>query len=111
LQNGEAGNRLSLCAILEAKMNRLEILAEAAAITGESRNKEYGEPRDNLGDCAELWTAYLQAKFQITIVLSAEDVAWLNNLQKIARTFRGQPKPDTYIDAAAYVAIAGEVSK
>lgn len=97
-------------------MNRLEILAEASALTGESRNKEYGEPRDNLGDCARLWSAYFDSKYggfteggytEIT----AEDVAWLNVLQKIARTFRGVPKPDTYIDAAAYAAIAGEVSQ
>lgn len=94
-------------------MNRLEILAEASALTGESRNKEYGEPRDNLEDCALLWRSYLLAKYSDTSLVhfSAEDVAWLNVLQKIARTFRGVPKPDTYIDAAAYAAIAGEVSQ
>lgn len=100
-------------------MNRLEILAEASALTGESRNKEYGEPRDNLGDCALLWDAYITAKYGTGSLsqedddwkISAEDVAWLNVLQKIARTFRGPHKPDTYIDAAAYAAIAGEVSQ
>jgi hypothetical protein len=98
-------------------MNRLEILAEASALTGESRNKEYGEPKDNLGDCALLWAAYIEAKFgqhasnEFLANFGAEDVAWLNVLQKMARTFRGAPKPDTYIDAAAYSAIAGEVSQ
>lgn len=100
------------------KMNRLEILAQASALTGESRNKEYGEPKDNLGDCALLWDAYIQGKYfdrdgdmQAHFSITTEDVAWLNVLQKMARTFRGTPKPDTYIDAAAYAAIAGEVAQ
>jgi hypothetical protein len=104
------------------KMNRVEILAEASRLTGGERNKEYGEPKDNLGDCALLWEAYIRAKYikevqssklilSRSFELSAEDVAWLNVLQKIARTFRGPHKPDTYIDAAAYAAIAGEISE
>jgi hypothetical protein len=44
-------------------------------------------------------------------VLTAEDVAWLNVLQKMARTFNGSSKPDTYIDAATYSAIAGECAE
>jgi hypothetical protein len=97
-------------------MNRVKLLEDAINITGNDRNKEYGEPWVNLTNIAELWQAYLVGKtkgrsignavnnYQIT----AEDVAWLNVQQKIARTFFGEPKPDTYIDAAAYSAIAGE---
>jgi hypothetical protein len=95
----------------EPKMTRVEILAEASRLTGGERNKEYGEPKDNLSATALLWTAYLQCRFadNANPLLTAEDVAWLNVLQKISRSFHGVYKPDIYIDAAAYAAIAGEV--
>lgn len=105
-------------------MNRIEILAEASRLTGSDRNKEYGEPKDNLDATALLWSAYLKAKYGGKLPgtnvpedslsmfeLTAEDVAWLNVLQKISRQFFGANKPDTFIDAAAYAAIAGEVSE
>lgn len=97
--------------------HRVKILDQAAIITGTDRNKSYGNPVTNLGDCAELWAAYLSGKyagktagFENTIGefrLSAEDVAWMNVLQKIARTYKAYT-PDNYIDASAYAAIAGE---
>jgi hypothetical protein len=90
---------------------RVDMLHEAMRLTSGDRDKEYGPPFQNLSDCAALFTAYLDGRFRNTttpITLTAEDVAWLNVLQKIARTFSGHPKLDTYIDAAAYAAIAGE---
>jgi len=94
-------------------MNRKQLLEAGIALTCGSRNEEYGSPYLNLGDCAELFTAYLNAKFGGTTIdehfeLTAEDVAHFNVLQKMARTFRGQLKVDTYIDGATYFAIAGE---
>lgn len=94
---------------------REEILKRAIAVTMGSRNREYGKPSDNLGNIADLWTAYFLAKFRGStlderqFILTAEDVAHLNILQKMARTFTGVPKLDTYDDMAAYSAIAGEV--
>lgn len=105
-------------------MNRIEMLAEASRLTGGDRDKEYGAPFINLTDCAGLFTAYLEGKTKGKTIaasggailsgsyeLTAEDVAWLNVLQKIARTFSGAVKLDTYIDAAAYAAIAGECAQ
>lgn len=98
-------------------MTRTEILKHAAKITGEDRQQEYGDPWMNLTNTATLWEAYIQAKFGGKIIyplqfkLTAEDVAWLNVLQKMSRTFVGKPKMDTYVDAAAYAAIAGEVAQ
>jgi len=85
-------------------MNRKQILENAIKHTCGDRDAEYGSPADNLTITAKLWSAYLR------IDLSAEDVAWLNVLQKMSRTFHGNAKPDTYEDAAAYAAIAGELS-
>lgn len=97
---------------------RVDLLDTAKALTEGDRDKEYGTPYVNLTDCAQLWSAYLWGKYNgrlpetedvaSVFLLTAEDVAWLNVLQKIARTFSGNVKLDTYIDAAAYAAIAGE---
>lgn len=98
-------------------ISRLEYLQTAAALTSGDRDREYGTPYNNLSDCAALWSAYLGGKYSGHVLdcaafqLTAEDVAWMNVLQKMARTFSGNSKPDTYIDAAAYSAIAGECAK
>lgn len=92
-------------------LRRVEFLETASKLTSGDRDKEYGPPFNNLTDCACLFEAYLIAKFNVQISLTAEDIAWLNVLQKMARTFSGNPKPDTYIDAAAYSAIAGECAE
>jgi hypothetical protein len=90
---------------------RVAMLSEAVHLTSGDRDKEYGPPHNNLSDCAALFTAYLQSKYDVDLTLDAEDVAWFNVLQKIARTFSGVVKPDTYVDAAAYSAIAGECAQ
>jgi len=93
---------------------REAILRAAISHTVGDRNEQYGPPYNNLSACAQLFTTYLTSKFhgttldENTFYLTAEDVAWFNVLQKIARTFRGEPKSDTYSDAAAYAAIAYE---
>lgn len=92
---------------------RETILSEATNLTSKERNQAYGEPIVNLGNIADLWTTYINGKFAGTAVdpnrfkIEASDVAFMNVLQKIARTFQGSLK-DNYVDAAAYVAIAGE---
>lgn len=95
-------------------MHRKDILETGVRLTCGDRNREYGEPYENLTNIATLWNGYLYAKFggqlvdPLQLELRAEDVAHLNTLQKMARTFIGEPKPDTYIDMATYSAIAGE---
>jgi hypothetical protein len=91
---------------------REQYLNKAAELTCGDRNKAYGEPYGNLTNISRLWTAYLIGRYgeyyMDNVELTAEDVAWLNVLQKMARTFSGKVSPDTYIDAASYSAIAGE---
>ena len=100
---------------------REQILNLAIKHTMGDRNKSYGPPVINLGDIAELWTAYLAGKAKGRQIgatggqdlagqfeLTAEDVAWMNVLQKMARTFQPELKQDNYEDATAYSAIAGE---
>jgi hypothetical protein len=101
----------------QVKPTRVQTLETAIKLTGGDRNKSYGPPFDNLSDCAELWNAYINSKSDCieatadgsyTVRLKAEDVAWLNVLQKMARSFKSGYHPDNYTDAAAYSAIAGE---
>lgn len=100
---------------MEPAMHRKDLLKSAKELTCGDRNAAYGPPYENLSDCAMLFTAYLCAKYGGVILdpkqfaLTAEDIAHFNVLQKMARSWRGdEPRPDTYIDMAAYSAIAGE---
>ena len=63
-------------------------------------------------DTAHLWSTYLRSRgVDIPLNgLSGEDVANMMALLKIARTGASH-KEDNYIDAATYLAIAGECSE
>lgn len=71
------------------------LLGEAEAIVVE-RGTRYGSPSDTHARTARLWSAYLG------IEISAEQVAWMNILQKISRTASGEVR-DTRIDVIGYV--------
>ena len=88
------------------KPTRVQTLETAIKLTSGDRNKAYGPPFGNLSDCALLWDAYLAIRKGAQI--DAEAVAWMNVLQKIARSVQPGYHPDNYTDAAAYSAIAGE---
>ena len=90
----------------EVKSTRVQTLETAIKLTAGDRNKAYGPPHGNLSDCALLWDAYLAIRKGAQI--DAEAVAWMNVLQKIARSVQPGYHPDNYTDAAAYSAIAGE---
>ena len=66
------------------------------------RSKTYGDKVINHGNIAKLWSAYIDKE------LTAHDAAVMLALLKVARTKFGNPTEDTYIDAAAYMAIANE---
>ena len=67
-----------------------------------TQSKNYGDKIQNHCNIAKLWTAYLDKE------ITAHDAAVMMALLKVARTKFGQPTSDTYVDAAAYMAIAGE---
>ena len=90
-------------------MHRKEILTNAITHTCGERDVEYGSPKENFEDIAALWNVYLSRKYKGKVpIITAEDVAWMMGQLKMARTFNGNTKPDTYEDAACYPAIAGE---
>jgi len=80
-----------------------EFLSEAIRLSGTDRQKDYGDKVDNHNNIARLWSAYLDTD------IKAHDVAIMMALLKMARTKLGAVSKDTYIDMAAYSAIAGEI--
>lgn len=86
-------------------MRRDEILDEAKRLTMGDREQVYGNVIDNMNHIAALWTAYLGLLKPIT----GSQVGVMMTLLKFART-RDTAHSDSFVDAAAYAAIAGEVA-
>jgi Domain of unknown function (DUF6378) len=85
-------------------MNRGKILDEAKRLTATDRNEIYGDPYTNHKRIADLWSVYLETE------ISPSQVALCLSLVKIARLIESPNHLDSYIDLAAYSAIAGEIS-
>jgi hypothetical protein len=78
-------------------------LIKAESLVAGDRHKDYGDKTNNHKNIAKLWSAYKD------IEITAHDVAIMMCLLKVARTKLGEVSEDTYIDMAAYGAIAGEI--
>ena len=78
-------------------------LIKAESLVAGDRHKDYGDKTENHKNIAKLWSAYLDVE------ITAHDVAIMMCLLKIARTKLGEVSVDTYVDMAAYGAIAGEI--
>jgi hypothetical protein len=83
---------------------RSQLLDRAKQIISSDRNSTYGEPEDNLGRIANLWSTYLERP------ISARDVAMLMILVKVAREIHN-PHDDNPLDIAGYAALAHEVTR
>ena len=83
----------------------LDFLRDAMTLVEGNRAIEYGDKVINHDNIAKLWSAYLDHP------LTGHEVAVMMCLLKIARTKLGKRTRDTYVDAAAYMAIAGEIQE
>jgi len=83
----------------------LDFLREAVTLIEGNRALEYGDKVINHDNIAKLWSTYLDHP------LTGHEVAVMMCLLKIARTKLGKRTRDTYVDAAAYMAIAGEIQE
>ena len=77
---------------------------EAKRLTATDRQDIYGDPYINHKRIADLWSVYLETE------ISPSQVALCLSLVKIARLIESPNHLDSYIDLAAYGAIAGEIS-
>lgn len=85
-------------------MTRAEILDKAKAVVTGQREQDYGSPESNFGLIGQLWTVYLNH------LVTAQDVANMMCLFKIARIRTGRGTADSYIDAVGYMACGGEIA-
>lgn len=86
-------------------VNREDILKSALSLTTGDRRKAYGDPFDNHLRIAKLWSVILDTKEEIQPYQVALCMAAL----KVARLIETPNHEDSYIDGAAYMAIAGEI--
>ena len=85
-------------------MKRSEVLATADKLINGARQAHYGTPQENFARIAAGWSVLL--KTDVTPEQVALCMAWL----KLARLVNG-PHDDSYIDGAAYMALAAELSE
>jgi len=87
---------------------RVKILHEGASLTSGERDKEYGPPAINMAAAGALKAAFRE---HMTRDISLAELEALDMVMtKLGRLATGTPKRDTYVDAATYVAIAGEIA-
>lgn len=84
-------------------MKRPEILDKAKMCVCGQRENEYGSPENNFARIASLWSAYKDVEF------TANDVAMMMALLKIARIQSGTATEDSFVDLAGYAACGGEI--
>jgi len=84
-------------------VDRNNILETAKAIINGDREGTYGKPEDCFSIIAKMWTVYLG------IGVTAEDVANMMILLKVARNSNGVYKSDNWIDICGYAALGGEI--
>jgi hypothetical protein len=89
---------------------RSTILQTADSLINGDRQADYGPPHENFQRIADHWNTYLSHRgIKGANHIDAADVATMMTLLKIARAIES-PKADTYIDAAGYIALAGELA-
>lgn len=85
-------------------MFRGEILDEANRLTHGDRDKNYGTPYVNHKRIADIWSVILG------IEVTPSQVALCMAGVKIARLVETPDHIDSFVDGAAYIAIAGELA-
>ncbi|CAB4139985.1 hypothetical protein UFOVP397_21 [uncultured Caudovirales phage] len=87
------------------------MLHEAAQIVAGARSSTHGAAERSFAAIGALWTAYLRdTRLDPSAPISAQDVAWMMTLLKVARSQQGEPVRDHYVDGAGYAALAGELA-
>lgn len=85
-------------------VGRAECLSRALACVCGEREDDYGTPEDSFGKIAALWSAYRGETY------TAQDVAVMMALLKIARIGGGRATVDSWVDLAGYAACGCEIS-
>ena len=84
--------------------HREAILATAARLIADDRQRVYGTPYQNFGRIAQLWSVILGRE------ISRAEVALCMDAVKTARLIQTPDDEDGWIDKCGYSAIGGELS-
>lgn len=87
---------------LETRASILE--AARKCVCGE-REGEYGTPEDSFSSIARLWSAYCEDRN-----FSADDVACMMALLKVARIIHNPGHMDSWVDGCGYLACGAEIA-
>jgi hypothetical protein len=82
----------------------MNILDEAQSIIYGDREKTYGNPAKNLNNIANFWSIYLDKE------ISAQDVATMMVLLKLARMMNDPSHRDSLVDAVGYLALIERIN-
>jgi hypothetical protein len=85
-------------------MGRSEILHQADVLVNGPRAQEYGSPKVNFGMVAHLWEPIFGVK------VTPVQVAIAMSQLKVARLIQSPTHEDSWIDAAGYIALGGELA-
>ena len=88
-------------------MNREKILQKAIKYITKDRNATHGDAEDNFDNVADLWNWWMHGREICTV--NGFDVAIMMTLFKLARIRSNTEHIDSYVDAAGYLALAGEI--
>ena len=94
---------------VKRSVTKEDVLQKAKDLVTGDRNDTHGDAFNNHAEIAEFWNIFLDKKLQAMASITADDVALMMVLLKMARTKLGAVSRDTYVDMAAYGAIAGEI--
>lgn len=94
----------------ETKTKRGEILDEAKSLTNGDRNSQYGEPIDDFTRIADALNA-LGYRAPHDKRMMPHDVSVIQMAVKLSRIVNSPQKMDSWVDAAGYAAVGGEVAE
>lgn len=83
------------------RKEKRSILAEADAIAGEDRSRDYGHPFENHRRIADIWNVQLEKKLAAKI--EPRDVALMMIGLKLARIVNSPNHRDSMVDIAGYL--------
>ena len=89
-------------------MNRNDILLEAQRLINTDRQEIYGPALENHRDICKMWQVVID---RCNGQLKPHHVALMMALLKVCRLCRTESHMDSFVDAAAYIALAGEMSE
>lgn len=87
-----------------AGLTRTEVLDTAAELIDGDRARTYGDAAENFGRIAALWEPILG------VSITATDVALCLAQLKVARLITSPGHHDSWVDAAGYIALGGEIA-